>query len=120
MASATGGIPAADGAPAWPQYDRTARATLIIDHRMSVQDDPYPAGRTAWGEIRFDGSDPGLDRLTPLQYEGTPWSDWLVIAAVIGWPWVITGLVAIAGLLVGLGPLIRRLVCRRRRRLAEA
>jgi para-nitrobenzyl esterase len=120
VAFATTGLPTADGAPAWPQYDRTARTTLIIDREMSVQDDPYPAGRTTWGDLRFDGSDPGLDRLTPLQYEGTPWNDWLVIAAVIGWPWAIAGLVVIAGLLVGLGFLIRRLVHRRRRRTAEA
>ena len=47
---ATTGVPAADGAPAWPQYDRTARTTLIIDREMSVQDDPYPAARITWGD----------------------------------------------------------------------
>jgi para-nitrobenzyl esterase len=115
---ATTGVPAAEGAPDWPRYDRTARTTLLLDRELSVQDDPYPASRTTWGSMRFDGSDPGLDRLTPLQYEGTPWNDPLVIAAVIGWPWVISGLVVLVGLLVGAVLLVRRLVRRRRLRTA--
>lgn len=112
------GVPAAADAPAWPQYARTSRATLIVDREMSVQDDPYPAARETWGAMRFDGSDPGLERLTPLQYEGTNWNDPLVIAAVIGWPWVIAGLVVLVGLVVGVGLLVRRIV--RRRRLQRA
>jgi para-nitrobenzyl esterase len=115
---ATTGVPAADGAPNWPQYDRTGRTTLIVDRELSVQDDPYPAGRTTWGTMRFDGSDPGLDRLTPLQYEGTNWNDPLVIAAVIGWPWVISGFVVLIGLIVGVVLLVRRFVRRRRVRRA--
>lgn len=114
---ATNGAPGVVGVPDWPQYEAGARTTLIVNHDFSVQDDPYPAARAAWGEMRFDGADPGFDRLTPLQFEGTPWNDPLVMAAVIGWPWVIGGLVVIVGLLVGLGFLIRRFV-RRRRRLA--
>ena len=115
---ATTGVPAADGAPIWPQYDRTARTTLILDRELAVQDDPYPASRTTCAAMRFDGSDPGLDRLTPLQYEGTNWNDPLVIAAVIGWPWVITGLVVLIGLVVAMGWLVRRFVRRRRARTA--
>jgi para-nitrobenzyl esterase len=115
---ATTGVPAADGAPTWPQYDRTARTTLILDRELSAQDDPYPASRITWGAMRFDGSDPGLDRLTPLQYEGTNWNDPLVIAAVIGWPWVITGFVVLIGLVVAMGLLVRRFVRRRRARTA--
>lgn len=115
---ATTGVPAADGAPAWPQYDPTTRATLILDRQLSVRDDPYPASRTTWGAMRFDGSDPGLDRLTPLQYEGTNWNDPLVIAAVIGWPWVIAGFAVLAGVIAGLVLLVRRLVRRRRARRA--
>ena len=87
---------------------------------MTVQADPYPAARATWGDMRFDGSDPGLERLTPLQYEGTPWNDPLVIAAVIGWPWVIAGFVVLIGLLVGVALLIRRLVRRRRARRAAS
>jgi hypothetical protein len=68
--------------------------------------------------MRFDGSDPGLERLTPLQFEGTNWTDPLVMAAVIGWPWVIAGLVVLIGLIVGAGLLVRRLVRRRRLRRA--
>ncbi|MBS1195536.1 MAG: carboxylesterase family protein [Actinobacteria bacterium] len=113
---ASTGVPAAAGAPAWPQYDRTARTTLLLDREVSVQDDPYPASRITWGAMRFDGSDPGLERLTPLQYEGTNWSDPLVIAAVIGWPWVISGLVFVVCLIVGAVVLVRRLVRRRRAR----
>ncbi|MBN2112608.1 MAG: carboxylesterase/lipase family protein [Acidimicrobiia bacterium] len=111
---ATTGVPAAYGAPAWPQYDRTARTTLLVDRGLLVQDDPYPAARLTWGDMSFDGSDPGLDRLTPLQYEGTPWNDPLVIAAVIGWHWVIGGLVVLVGLIVGVILLVRRALRRRR------
>jgi hypothetical protein len=66
--------------------------------------------------MRFDGTDPGLDRLTPLQYEGTNWYDPLVIAAVIGWPWVIAGFVVLVALVVGGVLLVRRVVRRRRAR----
>ena len=117
---ATTGVPAAEGAPNWPQYDRISRATLILDRELSVRDDPYPASRTAWGSMRFDGSDPGLDRLTPLQYKGTNWHDPLVIAAVIGWPWVIAGFVVLVGLIVGMVLLVRRFLRRRRVRAASA
>lgn len=109
VAFATDGTPAAAGAPPWPRYSSAARSTLIVDRPLSVRDDPYPASRTTWGDMAFDGSDPALDRITPLQYEGTNPNDPLVIAAVIGWPWVLLG----AGLLVALGVgvvlLIRRL-----------
>jgi carboxylesterase type B len=119
VAFAATGVPAADGAPSWPQYEATARATLILDREMSVRGDPYPAARLAWGTMAFDGSDPGLERLTPMQYEGTPWNDPLVIAAVIGWPWVISGFVALIGIIVGAVFLVRRVVRRRRARRAR-
>jgi hypothetical protein len=86
---------------------------------MSVRDDPYPAARLAWGTMRFDGSDPGLERLTPLQYEGTPWHDPLVIAAVIGWHWVIGGFVVLIAIIAGAVFLIRRVLRKRRSRQAE-
>jgi para-nitrobenzyl esterase len=120
VAFATTGTPTTDGVPAWPRYDSTPRATLIVGHEISVEDDPYPASRTTWGSMRFDGSDPGLDRLTPLQYEGTNWYDPLVIAAVIGWPWVIGGSIVLVGLIVALVLLVRRFLRRRRARAASA
>lgn len=112
---------ATTGAPVstWPTYDATARSTLIIDHELSVVDDPYPASRSTWGSMRFDGSDPGLERLTPLQYEGTNWYDPLVIAAVIGWGWVIAGFVVLIGLIVAVVLLVRRSIRRRRARAAS-
>jgi para-nitrobenzyl esterase len=109
---ATAGVPVST----WPRYDAASRSTLIVDHELSVLDDPYPAARTTWGSMRFDGTDPGLDRLTPLQYEGTNWYDPLVIAAVIGWPWVIAGFVVLVALVVGGVLLVRRVVRRRRAR----
>lgn len=53
----------------WPRYDARQRLTLLLDRdAVKVAGDPYPQARTAWDGIRFDGSDPGLDRLTPLQW----------------------------------------------------
>ena len=111
---ATTGVPVST----WPRYDATSRSTLIVDHQLSVVDDPCRAARAAWGSMRFDGSDPGLDRLTPLQYEGTNWYDPFVIAAVIGWGWVIAGFVVLIALIVAVVLLVRRLVHRRRARRA--
>jgi para-nitrobenzyl esterase len=110
VAFATEGTPAAAGAPDWPRYTSTARPTLIVDRPLSVRDDPFPASRTTWGDMAFDGSDPPLDRITPLQYEGTNPNDPLVIAAVIGWPWVLAGAGLLVALVVGLVLLVRRLV----------
>ena len=97
----------------WPAYDTTQRATLILDRRVTVQDDPYPQARTAWGDLSFDGSDPGLDRLTPLQYKGTNRYDPLVVAAVLGWPRVVTGAVLLIGLVVAAVVVARQLLRRR-------
>ncbi|MEU5264791.1 carboxylesterase/lipase family protein [Amycolatopsis sp. NPDC021455] len=61
------GVPAATGVT-WPAYDVGQRRTLTLDRTaVEVVGDPYPQARRAWGGLRFDGSDPGLDRLTPLQ-----------------------------------------------------
>lgn len=118
VAFARGGTPTVTGVAEWPQYGRSARSTLILDHQSSVRDDPYPASRSTWGTITFDGSDPSLDRLTPLQYEGTNPNDPLIIAAVIGWQWVILGFAVLVGLVVGAALLLRRVV--RRRRVARS
>lgn len=106
------GTPQATGVT-WPRYDTTQRPTLILDRTVRVDNDPYPHARQAWGELRFDGSEPGLDRLTPLQYEGTNPYDPLVIAAVIGWSWVIAAIVGLLALITAAVVLIRRI--RRRR-----
>jgi para-nitrobenzyl esterase len=111
---ATTGSPTVAGVPEWPTYERAARSTLILDHQLAVVDDPYPATRATWGSMTFDGTDPGLERLTPLQYEGTNPNDPLVIAAVIGWPWVILGVAVLVGLVVAAVLLVRRAVRRRR------
>lgn len=61
------GTPTATGLT-WPVYDAGQRRTLILDRTaVTVADDPYPQIRKAWAGQRFDGSDPGLDGLTPLQ-----------------------------------------------------
>lgn len=80
----------ADGTE-WPQYDSGTRDTLILDTRLRVEDDPDAGIRTVWDRVRFDGADPGLDRLTPLQYAGTSSTHPLILAAVIGWQWVWAG-----------------------------
>ncbi len=104
---ATDGVPSASGAPKWPTYDAADRTTLLLDRTLAIEDDPYPASRNAWGPMRFDGSDPGLNRLTALQYEGTNPNDPLVIAAVIGWQWVILGGAVLIGIVVALALLLR-------------
>ena len=114
VAFARDGAPAAPGSPEWPLYDSSARRTLMLDREVTVRADPYPVSRTTWGSMRFDGSDPGLDRLTPLQYAGTNPNDPLVIAAVIGWPWVILGVAVAVGVVVAVALLGRYLLRRRR------
>ncbi|HEX6888141.1 MAG TPA: carboxylesterase/lipase family protein [Candidatus Nanopelagicales bacterium] len=116
---ASGATPQAAGAPAWPRFSADTRSTLVVDRPLAVQDDPYPASRAAWGTMAFDGSDPGLDRLTPLQYEGTNPNDPLVIAAVIGWGWVLLGLGLVVAVLVGSALGVRHLLRRRRRSAAR-
>jgi para-nitrobenzyl esterase len=44
------GSPACESAPAWPNYDTDARATLLINRNDSIADDPDGAVRAAWGE----------------------------------------------------------------------
>jgi len=109
---ASGGEPAAAGT-AWPRYDKDRRATLILDTDLRVEDDPYPATRQAWGELAFNGAEPGLDRLTPIQYEGTNRYDPRVIGAVIGWGWVWAGAATLIALVAAVVLIFR---ARRRRR----
>ncbi|GAA1580707.1 hypothetical protein GCM10009678_74260 [Actinomadura kijaniata] len=105
------GRPAASGTE-WPLYDTQTRSTMMLDHDLRVEQDPYPAARRAWGDLAFDGTDPGLDRLTPLQYEGTNPYHPLVVASVIGWGRVWGALVVAAVLITTAVVLLRR---RRRR-----
>ncbi len=43
--------PAAPGQPSWPAYDLRSRATMMIEARCHVAEDPYPAEREVWAEI---------------------------------------------------------------------
>ena len=120
VAFAKDGAPSATGSPQWPQFDSSTRRTLILDREISVVDDPYPVSRTTWSTMRFDGSDPGLERLTPLQYSGTNPNDPLVMAAVIGWTRVILGLTVLICLVVAVVLMVRRALRRRRQTPAGA
>jgi para-nitrobenzyl esterase len=100
----------------WPQYDKDQRATMILDTALRVENDPYPAARQAWGDRAFNGAEPGLDRLTPLQFEGTNMYDPRVIAAVVGRGWIWAGATALAALVAGVVVLLRRPCCKRGRR----
>jgi para-nitrobenzyl esterase len=45
------GDPAHEGLPAWPAYDRTARATMHFDVECSLRHDPAPEQRAAWDGV---------------------------------------------------------------------
>ena len=45
------GQPAAPGQPQWPAYDLQRRATMMIEARCHVANDPYPGERQVWTEI---------------------------------------------------------------------
>lgn len=42
------GRPAAPGMPDWPRYDRERRATMVLDERFEVVDDPFGDERLVW------------------------------------------------------------------------
>jgi para-nitrobenzyl esterase len=42
------GVPQARGLPAWPRYDTSRRATMILDTASRIEDDPRAAQRQAW------------------------------------------------------------------------
>jgi para-nitrobenzyl esterase len=98
------------GTTTWPSYDTRHRATLILDTDLRAENDPYPRARRAWDGLSFDGSQPGLDRLTPLQYDGTNPYDLRVIGAVYGWGWIWAGAAVILAVLASLALLIRKLI----------
>lgn len=101
----------------WPRYDSTTRSTLMLDTGLAIQNDPYPQSRTAWGdEPAFNGLDPGLDRLTPLQYEGTNYYTPAVLIAVIGWPRILGAALLVVAVIAGIVLLVKR----RKRRHAPA
>ncbi|MGZ3119700.1 carboxylesterase family protein [Streptomyces sp. H62] len=103
------------GNTTWPTYDIRDRSTLILDTDLRAEKDPYPLTRKAWNGLSFDGTQPGLDRLTPLQYEGTNPYDLRVIGAVYGWGWIWAGAAAVLALLAGLALLTRTIIRRRAR-----
>ncbi len=45
------GRPSAAGQPAWPRYDLGRRATMIIDTRCQVLNDPDPSIRELWASL---------------------------------------------------------------------
>lgn len=105
------GEPPRSGELAWPTYDTTTRSTLILDHDLRIDDDPYPRSRTAWDGLAFDGSDPALDRSTPLSFTGTNPYHPMVIAGYLGWKPITAGLAAIltgVGLVVTIARLLGR------------
>ena len=51
-----GKAPAAQGLPAWPQYDETRRMTLIINHASVVESDPWGVERSLWKDVAFQPS----------------------------------------------------------------
>jgi len=100
------GTPSAAGV-SWPTYDDSARTTLVLDPALRTQADPYAATRETWRTVTFDGTDPGLDRLTPLQYSGTSFYTADVIVSVYGWPTVLGVVAALVGVIVLIGWLVR-------------
>lgn len=108
---------ASDSLHNWPRYNSAVRSTLMLDTGLAIQNDPFPAARTAWGDAPpFNGLDPGLDRLTPLQYEGTDYYTPAVLVAVIGWPRIVAGLLVLIAVVVGVVLVIRRILRRRHAR----
>lgn len=45
------GQPAAKGQPEWPAYDTTRRATMLINAKCKVVDDPYGLERSVWDQL---------------------------------------------------------------------
>lgn len=45
------GHPSAAGQPAWPRYDLERRATMVIDSRCQVLNDPDPTIRELWASL---------------------------------------------------------------------
>lgn len=57
-AFARDGRPAAPSLPEWPAYDRERRATMRLDERSEVVDDPFGDERAAWATLTSDGAAP--------------------------------------------------------------
>ena len=51
MAFIQGKAPAAEGLPAWPQFDLKARRTMILDRVSRVEEDPNAAERALWAGV---------------------------------------------------------------------
>jgi para-nitrobenzyl esterase len=45
------GNPSHPGIPAWPPYDTSRRATMLLDAECRVVDDPHRAERILWDEL---------------------------------------------------------------------
>lgn len=55
-----GRAPSASALPSWARYDTTRRATMRIDTRSVLEDDPRSAEREAWASVPFDSVRPSL------------------------------------------------------------
>jgi len=51
LAFARNGDPSCESLGAWPQYDASRRATMILGEKSAVQDAPYDGERRAWDAI---------------------------------------------------------------------
>jgi para-nitrobenzyl esterase len=51
LAFARTGDPSCERLGAWPQYDASRRATMILGEKSGVQDAPYDGERRAWEEV---------------------------------------------------------------------
>lgn len=88
------GTPAADGLPAWPTYDSTARSTMVLDHAPAVESDPLRPVRVAWDPLPLDGTKPSpqeLPRVRDFVTFAVRWAAVILLAvlllavAVAGW-----------------------------------
>jgi para-nitrobenzyl esterase len=45
---ARSGVPSAEGQPVWPRYDTATRATMLLNSRCHVENDPDSEERKFW------------------------------------------------------------------------
>jgi para-nitrobenzyl esterase len=50
-----GGPPSAASLPAWPSYDLSRRATMILNYQSRIEDDPLKEERVLWADALAGG-----------------------------------------------------------------